>query len=205
MNQKTPEVRITHSRFLDPIFKAHMASRPTLSAITPISTEETGVLVETYKKAWEKEEMAILNGMTDILSIGFYQNTIDVYLVPYHNGSFSSPMVIGMISRGQSIESNMFVDVLTHELLHRLFTDNDKGIRFGRIWLDMFPDEEMLTRNHIFLHAVHAHIYLNILKNPSRMEKNIVRHSVHAPYKKAWDIVEKQGYNTLIEELKKRY
>lgn len=205
MSKNLPQVRIRHSRFLEPVCKAYFLTVPNSQNVTIPTHEEMEIHIEEYKDEWGRSGDGIMESIASVLGLDFYQNTIDVYVARNYSGAFSDPMVIGMMSREGVVKPDVFVDILTHEILHRVFTDNASHIRFGLLWQKMFPNEEMLVRNHIFLHAVHAHIYTNILKDTSRMERNITRHSIHPPYKRAWDIVAERGFANLIEELRKQY
>ena len=74
--------------------------------------------VAEYNKAWKPYETKILNGLSDTLELNYRQNIIDVYIAPWFR-AFSDPMVIGVMQ-----EPDLFIDTLTHELTHRLLTDN---------------------------------------------------------------------------------
>jgi len=70
----------------------------------------------------------------------------------------------------------------------------------------MFPDEKMLIQNHILLHAIHKSIYLDILKDKSRLEreKQILKEIKATDYVRSWEIVEERGHENIINEFKER-
>lgn len=143
--------------------------------------------------------------MTETLRLSFRQNIIDVNIAPWFH-AFSDPMVIGVMQ-----EPDVFVDTLTHELLHRLLTDNTLIPHETQLlpeWGKLFGNQNSFTLLvHIPVHAVHKAIYLDILKAPERLERDIANNKKHGSkdYEGAWDYVEKHGYNEIISQLLKSY
>ena len=162
--------------------------------------------VVEYQKAWRQQEAKIMLGMTEILGLSFRQNIIDIYIAS-GLGTFSDPMVIS-----PRLEPDRFVDTLTHELLHRLLTDNTTIS--GRVqllpeWRKLFDvqDRTRLMVVHIPVHAVHKAIYLDVLKAPKRLERDIdwsKRHET-SDYIDAWDHVDQHGYQAIIDQLRRLY
>lgn len=157
--------------------------------------------VADYITAWKPFEATILSGMTNTLGLSFHQNTIDVYIAPWFM-AFSDPMVIGVMS-----EPDLFVDILTHELLHRLLTDNTSVSQVTDLiepWKKLFGDQHNFnTLVHIPVHAVHKAIYLDILKAPKRLERDISNNKKHdaKDYIAAWDYVNNHDYKELVSKL----
>lgn len=169
MQQKVPGVRIKFAHFLEPIFLIYVRSNPKNKDWVAPKRNEIDSKIEAYKTEWSKYGNSILTGMTSLLGLQFKQNIIDVYIVTAYKGVFSDPLVIP-----SSLEPDVFVDTLTHELIHRILTDNTKGSDISSILNTLFPTEERLVRNHnIFVHAVHQYIYLDVLKDRSRLEREI--------------------------------
>ena len=161
--------------------------------------------VKQYQKAWQTYEKKILNGMCDLLGLSFRQNVIDVYIAPWF-GAFSDPLVIGVMR-----EPDQFVDTLTHELIHRLLTDNS-SIPYET---KLFPNWQKLSgKNHSFttivhipVHAVHKAIYLDILNEPERLErdkKSDIQHNAK-DYIASWQYVDSNDYQIIIEKLRNSY
>lgn len=75
-------------------------------------------IVTRYQNAWSPYENKILTFMCEQLGLEFKQDIIDVYIAPWFF-AFSDPMVLGVM-----FTDDEFVDNLSHELLHRLLTDN---------------------------------------------------------------------------------
>ena len=200
MARQNPKINIRYNRFLDPVFLAYVRSFPKWENWVPPSKEEVLKRVENYKKEWSLYEKDILEGMSGILELEFKQNIIDVHIVSGNPRQFSRPIIIK-----SGFQASDFVDVLTHELIHALFSQNSDSVPL-KILSEMFPGENNLTRNHIITHAVLKYIYLDVLKDESRLNKNIKRslESSKKDYTKAWQIVEKIEYKELINGFKEK-
>ncbi len=166
-------------------------------------------IVEAYNKEWKKHEKKILKGMHDLLGLEYRQNIINVYIAPWFH-AFSDPLVIGV-----KYTPEEFVDTLTHELLHRLFTDNtsipyDKKILLPE-WKKLFgKDYSFGLIVHIPVHAVLKAIYLDVLKDPERLERDINWSKNQtdwdaSDYLNAWDYIEQNDYKQIINKLKANY
>ena len=199
-----PEIRIVDAWLLRQYASKHL--HELWGKGTELADDESiEKIVNGYRDAWKPFEQKILTGMTEILGLSFRQNIIDVYIAPWFR-AFSEPMVIG-INR----EPDVFVDTLTHELLHRLLTDNTSAPYETMLtdeWQKLFGKNHTFgTLVHIPVHAVHKAIYLDILKEPKRLKRDIVENNKYnaTDYINAWDYVEKHGYKEIIKQLQKSY
>lgn len=162
-------------------------------------------IVAAYQAAWEPVEKKILTAMTDSLGLEFRKNIIDVSIAPWFR-AFSDPLVIGV-----TYEPDMFVDILTHELIHVLLTDSTKTPEdlfvLGADWGRMYGDKHTFgALVHIPVHAVHKHIYLDILKDPAKYDRDKHMSDGKAKdYIDAWAYVDAHDYKKLITELKESY
>jgi hypothetical protein len=74
----------------------------------------------------------------------------------------------------------------------------------------MFDEQPTRTALlHLPVHAIHKAIYLDVLKAPERLERDIEdckKFDKKAnSYVAAWDYVEKHGYENIIKQLKNSY
>jgi hypothetical protein len=204
MNEKLPVIRIKNAWLLREKVSVHLHELWGKGEDL-VTYEETDRIVRQYCDAWMPYEQRVLEAMTDILGLQFRQNYIDVYIAPWFY-AFSDPMVIGV-----GYEPDRFVDVLTHELLHRLLTDSTSVLPEKRLvseWQKLFGKEHSHTTVvHIPVHAVHTAIYLDYLKEPQRLERDKAMDKKYANegYVKSWGYVGEQGYKEIIEELKRSY
>lgn len=162
-----------------------------------------------YRKEWRKHEKKILTALQDSLGIKFYKKVVDVSCAPNFVPK-SDPLIIGF--RAYPDE---FVDVLTHELIHVLLTDNNKvrlrddnpRVDLEKEWHSLFGENhDFDTLVHIPVHAVLKYIYLDVLEDPSRLERDIKSSDNYAKsYQNAWEYVSTNDYMEIINTLKKSY
>ncbi len=194
-----PEIRIKHGWLLQNSVMNLREKIPELKHKKAPSKEKIERIISNRRKIWNKNEKKIIDGMKKITGLDFYANTIDVYMIFGLKGAFSDPLVINI-----GYEKNAFIDTLTHELIHRILTDNKLKTN-GSFWTRKnFPKiKDNKALNHILVHAVHKAIYLDILKSPKRLKFDIEKCQKWPSYKLAWEIVEKKGYKNIISDFKK--
>jgi hypothetical protein len=199
---KFPEIKIFYSYLIDPFFIGYNKhyTRGGWDRWSPPTNDKILQKTTELREEWEKYEEKILTAIYKITNIEFKRNIIDVHIISGSPRNMSSPLIISSHNPTKD-----FINTLTHELIHKLFTDNVKGKVYRNIFIDMFPNETKLTQNHIIVHAILKYIYLDILKDEKRFKDNIKKSERTPDYKKAWEIVEKEGYLNLIEKFKKNY
>ena len=203
--RKVPKIIIKYGKLLDPIFIFYCQNNPDLKIRgwndwIPPTQEEVSKRIEEYKKEWSKHEAKILNGICAIVGLTFKRNAIDVYIVSGNPRQLSSPIVIK-----SGFSPDEFVDSLTHELIHALLQDNGSRVPIS-IWDEMFPEETNSVKSHVVLHSVLKYVYLDILKDGERLERNIDNSKKHdtTDYLRAWEIVEKEEYIEIIKKFKSK-
>ena len=161
--------------------------------------------VDAYTHAWEAHGEVILRSICEVLDTEFNQNIIDAYVVPFGN-SFSDPMVIST-----KYDPDRFVEVFTHELTHRLLTDNTKlpRKRYNKLssyWQELFGNtHSFVTLVHIPVHAILEYVFTNVLHEPQRLQRD-KEACMHFPdYQLAWQYVEQNGYKNIIQQLREQY
>lgn len=195
-----PEVRILYSPLLHDALLKH-AGEDILGGLP--DKDETIAQVNAYEKAWNTLGPKVLNGLIETVGFGFKQSTIDVYPIPGAR-AFSEPLVIGTHH-----DPDMTVDVITHELIHRLMVDNTK-VEFQTcpFWGDIFGNDlPRVARIHIVVHAIHKAIYLDYLREPTRLERdlqNCIKYNA-VDYLTAWDYVDEHGYKNIIKKVRDAY
>ncbi|MFA6337029.1 MAG: hypothetical protein WCX23_03590 [Candidatus Paceibacterota bacterium] len=201
-----PIIRIKHGRFLDPVFEAYIKANPRWTAWECPSKEKIKQSIELYKKAWKEKEEIIIKTMCEAMSLNFLQNIIDVYVVCGNDRQFSDPIVIK-----SSFSPEDFIDVLTHELTHKLMTDSvqcDKNeIKMGKIFKEIFPKQQLaIVRNHILTYSLMHYIFLDVLKDKNwlrKTEEKLINRSF-PEYREAWNTVKEIGYMKAIEMAKNK-
>jgi len=171
------------------------------------SREQCEEWTENYRKEWAKYEDKILPALTKALGVYFRQSIIDVHTVPGIR-DMSDPIIMNFMT-----DADEFVDRLTHELVHKLLTDNtayslndtDKPTWLGDEWQKLFGDHDFDALIHIPVHAIHKYIYLDVLKEPERLQRDIASTKDNEPYAAAWQYVNDHDYIKIIADLKKLY
>lgn len=160
-------------------------------------------IAKKYQDWWDSGGEGILEALCKITGLKFYQNTIDVHVAPWFY-AFSSPMVLGV----QFETKDELVNTLTHEIIHRLLTDNttySNNYDFLELWKSMFGgDHSWNTLVHIPVHAFMQELYVDELGRPDLLEldKESIKSHGDKDYIAAWDYVEKQGYKNITDKLR---
>lgn len=182
-----PEIIIKYGKLIDPIFAHYAKERyPDWEPPEPEAVKEK---VQIFKEEWGRAGESVLEGLSDATRLHFKTNRIPVYIVSGTPRDTSDPIVIR-----SRYEPWQFVDVLTHELIHRLLSEN-------KVPLPDLEDDDSVKR-HVLVHAIHMYVYREVLKDESRMEANLERSRSHTDdsYVRSWDIVLGQGYKEIIEK-----
>lgn len=190
-----PKIVITYNEFLDPIFKGWILSQKKFKDWVAPSLDDVKKNVKEYEKEWEKYGDRILDGLTTITNLSFKRNQIDIHVVSGNPRPFSRPIVLK--SRYSPID---FINIVTHELIHCLFVDNEKKLD-GK---EFYKIENKIVSSHVLIYAILKSVYFDILNEPERFERNMQSLSEYdsdsnAAYKEAWNIVNKIGYKEIIK------
>jgi hypothetical protein len=207
---KTPEIHIKDAWLLRLNASQHLHELWAKKGDKLADDEWMAKKVEEYTAAWKPYETKILEGMCELYGLKFRENIISVYIAPWFN-AFSSPLVIGV-----KYEPDQFIDMLAHELLHRLFTCNDKydidfddNLILGKEWERLLGKGLPLNvKVHIPVHAGLKALYLDVLQEPKRLTRDISYSKEGKwgkPYVEAWEYVEKHGYKEINEKLRSSY
>jgi hypothetical protein len=165
--------------------------------------------VKKFEKEIYKYDEQIFLGIKKLTGLefektesGFLKN-IHVAITDCGTKFWVNPLTIGI-----GFEIDEFLGVLFHQILHRLFISNK--IPEKNIFKKMFPNEHRLIRENVLVHAILKYIYLNILKQPNRLKKDIqiskktvLFDNVKVKYSRVWEIVNELGYENIIKDFKK--
>lgn len=190
-----PEIRIRHSRLMtraiSPILLAHARGPEAKMPENKYFIQR----LKDYQDAWEPLEQPVVSSMMEVLGLSFYLPVIDATVAPMVP-AFSTPLTLNYRR-----EPDEFVDMLTHELVHILLSDNREKISFDELSQHNWPAEDQKTRAHILVHAVLEHVYVETLKQPYRLSRDIASNQQNPPYRRAWEIVAQQGCDTIINQM----
>ncbi len=164
------------------------------------STKQILNYIEKVEKLWRKDEKKILEELSKVSGLKWRSKIIYCYVVG-RCIPFSDPLTLSLYDK-----LDYFIDVLIHELIHQLFTQRGNMDKSKKAWNYInrkYRKESHTTRIHIPLHAIHSYIYLKFF-DKKRLSRDIKRISFLPDYKKSWEIVEREGYEKIIKEFKRR-
>ncbi len=162
--------------------------------------------IEKVEKLWKKKDKKILEEMAKISGLKWKDKGINCYVVGRCR-PFSCPLTMPVYLK----YPDYFIDVLIHELFHQLFIQDETFVRNGRtkskkVWdyfFRKYKNESLVTKIHIPLLAMHKYIYLKFF-DENRLERDKEQIKRLKDYKKAWEVVEKEGYKNIIKNFKDR-
>lgn len=182
-------INIRSGKLLDPFFNEYVKVKyPNFEFPTE---EQVEGKIELFQKIWEKQGVSLLKSIYKITKLKFKRNVIDCFIVSVTPRDMSAPLII----RSRYTEEE-FIDVLLHELLHKLFVDN--GLKKIK---DL--EESKTTINHIKVFAVLKYLYLDFLKDEERLGRVMQKSKEgnNKDYARAWEIVDERGYKEIIKGL----
>jgi len=160
-----------------------------------LSPEKVRNYIRRIEKFWKKYEKIIPQEILKVTGLKWTKKEIICYVVSDCR-PFSDPLTLPVYKN-----KNYFIDVLTHELIHQIFTQDNfkKTEKVWKYFHKRYKKESFVTRIHIPLHAIHWQIYEKIFSE-ERLKRDIKWSSRFPDYKKAWDIVKKEGHDKIIRE-----
>jgi endonuclease III len=188
---KTPKIIFRYSWVYDQNWKEWIKLYPRMAAMSYPEEEETKKAIKKIQKLWRKKEKVILSEIAKIVGQEWQEKEITCYVVGKARG-FSDPLTIGI----KKNDPEFSVDTLIHELIHQIFLQNEdkKSVENMLKKLEKdYPTESRATRIHIVVHAVHKKIYLKFFSQ-KRLDLDKWRCEKNPEYKKAWEIVDRDGY-----------
>lgn len=161
------------------------------------------------KKEWDKNGDDILRYMEQISGLKWKENKIICYVIKMSEfGPISDPLTIPIQLRFKkeifTLTIERFFDMLTHELIHNLFIQNEDKLDryFDNLINKKYKNLSQNTAIHVPVHAIHKEIFDKFFEK-RRFEDEIEACSYYPEYKKAWDIVLNEGNEKIIEDLRK--
>ncbi|MGC8537992.1 MAG: hypothetical protein ACP5MZ_03360 [Candidatus Micrarchaeia archaeon] len=143
MGSKNPKVNFAYSYIYDQTFASLSGNK---------YFEGTKKEAMSYMKALEKEfsyfSGKVLAGISKASGLMWQKPYIDVYISKYAPSSFSVPLTIRMYKNAKVGNS-----ILIHELVHNMVFQNEKRIRYAKLFKD-FSSEGTMTKYHIIEGAI---------------------------------------------------
>ncbi len=190
-----PKIKIQYNSYLDPIFTGYIKTLPEYKNWVIPTDDFLNSQTLMYKEVWKKEGEKALKAICDVTGLEFKRNQIDVHVVKGNIRENASCIILKCRYTREE-----FLCVLIHELIHCLINDNYKLVDKKHY----YEDDDQTTKSHVLIHAILYHVYINIFAEPLLLETEFkrVNESKIKGYKKAWDIVEREGYDNLIKKFR---
>jgi hypothetical protein len=196
-----PKINFVYSWIYDLHWKEQFKKNPPKFALKNYpSPKRIRSYLDEIKPLWKKSERKILTELSKVSGLKWKEKEIKAYIVGT-SYPFSDPLTMPIYNKRE-----WFIDVLTHELIHQLFTQEGNFEKSNNSWkyIDKkWKNESHSTRIHIPLHAIHKHLYLKFFgKGRLKREQKIM--GKHKTYSNSWKIVEREGHEKIVKEFKKR-
>lgn len=208
---ETPKINFIYSPIYDGRCKECTKLLERGKNITYPSSQEIIRFIKQVEKRWKPQEKKILTEMAKLVNFSWSDKEIKCYIVGRCR-PFSDPLTIMVYyqTKSKAYDIDQFIDTLTHELIHQLFIQDGNRQRGQKAWDYIhrkYKKESLSTKVHIVLESIHKAIYLKFfdekrLQNDIRWAKKVSKK--YKQYKRAWEIVERDGYQNIIKEFKKR-
>lgn len=188
-----PKVQFIYSWIYDDVFKKF--DRPPKNR--NLSFRAMQRYIKSVEALWRKREKAILQELSKVAKLSWKEEKIPCYVITY-GLPFSNPLTIGVWE-----EEDYFLDILTHELIHRLFFQEGNEKRIAGAWryfLKKYKQEPFETRTHIPLRAFHEHIFRTLFNEKRLQREYEITKRYSKEEKRSWDIVREEGYKNIIKQ-----
>lgn len=156
---------------------------------------------------WRRIEQKVLRELARVTKLPWKEKVISCYVVGRCR-SFSDPLTISATNLAvRFIDTSNFIDILIHELIHRIFTQagNERLMLPARNYIaKTYKHETRSMRVHVLVHAVHAHIYLALFSR-RRLQRDIDRCQPYPDYRRAWEIVQAEGHGSIISRINRGF
>ena len=156
--------------------------------------------IKKIDRLWNNYDKKILKELSSLTGLNWKAKIIYCYVVG-RCIPFSDPLTIPVYKKAP----DYFIDVLIHELIHQLFTQEGNYEKSKNVWdyfLEKYKGKSKTTKIHIPLHAIHTCVYKKFFTE-KRLERDI--ELISSPdYKISWEIVQKEGYQKIVENFRKR-
>ncbi len=154
--------------------------------------KQTLKYVKKLQKEWNKVEKKVFTAMTKVSGLKWSQQTTTCFVVRNSN-PFSMPLTLPI---RKDLDNQ--IETIIHELVHNLIFQNSKKIR-KKNYSKKYGRLSRVTKNHVLTHAILKETLLKIY-GEKKTRLLIKKYNNSPEYKKAWEIVEKEGFKRIIKD-----
>lgn len=147
---------------------------------------------EKLQKEWSKIERKVFNVISEVSGLKWKKPAVDCYFVRNITSAFSMPLTIPV---RKDLKKQM--ETITHELVHNIVVQNSDRIN-KKDYSKKYGELSRTTNLHILIHAILKETLLKIYSE--KQTKKFINSYKKPDYKKAWEIVEKEGSKKIIKD-----
>ena len=151
-----------------------------------------------YNKKWSEFESKIITFLENTLSLSWNFKRLPCYIVR-QGVAFSDPLTVPIKENDDD-----FFALLIHELIHHILTQNSCVKNANKKLHKEYQGHSLITINHIIVNAVMKKVYFEFFDN-NMLEKDIEKAQNHQDYKKAWEIINSKGEDSIISSFISNY
>lgn len=199
---KSPKITLRYSPYFD-----FWCSQQTNIDISDEQKNRLAQIFPALQNAWDKLGPTLLKKTESLMGKDFSQNEmIATVFLCKKTPSISMPLLINanwFTTYENPQPADLAADIIYHELIHTYLVDNFPEQLYNSALLKKYANEEPGVLSHIHLMALQKKVYLELgLKD--RIEKVISfeSESYKGAYKRSWEIVNSEGEESLVKELK---
>ncbi len=143
MQNMIPKLNFTYSYIYDSTFAALEGKKYTEKA-----KDEAEAYTRALKKEFSHFSKSVLSGIRKASGLEWQKRVIDVYVSKYAPYSISVPLTMRIVK-----DAKAGTAILVHELAHNIVFQNQKRIRYEKLFRD-FSKESTATKYHIIEGAI---------------------------------------------------
>lgn len=173
------------------------------------SNKRISNFIKKVEPKWRKIEGKILAELSRVSGLKWSEPKIKCYVTTHQlDAPFSDPLTIGILygkNDEHTAPAGYFLDILVHELIHQLFIQQGQNKKFQYAYwkqINKHKKEHFNVTIHILLHALLKHLLLKYF-GKEMLKKEFEGSKKLCDYNRAWQIVEKEGYQNIISEFRK--
>ena len=177
-----------------PTYEKMLAKEPSLKTLNDKIFVEK---IDELQKLWNSWGDKIITELNEVTKLEWMDVDIRCYITAEIATSFSHPLTLKMYD---SIDDTF--DVFIHELIHRLLNNQNHPRKFKeakRKLLKEYENESEITKYHILLHAIHAHVLMKFF-DENRL-KRVREFAKDSNYRRSWEIVADLGFENILQRI----
>lgn len=183
-----------------PIFDQHI-SQIMGTLLDEKKTIAVNEMISTLNEEWKKRGAILLHTACNLSGFSFKQSEMKGIVTVSDFVSMSHPLIINVKKYIEKFDIDSLIEVVFHEVLHILLTDNWK------VWPTVLLKEHgcnnRTIETHLHLMSLEKATHLELENYQCLKDIGLWYQKIGGPYQKAWAIIEEnENFRLFINELK---